>query len=74
MQRAGGFKSGQDGRGLHVTKMPENDNKANLTDLTIRTSAFMSNSERKGGVGTDFDHDGAAVVPIDDEESGGYAA
>ena len=39
MQR--GFQTKGDGRGLHVTKMPENDNRANLTDLTIRTSAFM---------------------------------
>ena len=44
-----------------MTKMPENDNRANLTDLTIRTDAFMG-SERKG-----LDH-------IDDEESGGFAA
>ena len=37
-----GFNNGSaDGRGLHVTKLPENDNRANLTDLTIRTSAFM---------------------------------
>ena len=60
MKRTGGLKS--DGRGLHVTKMPENDNKANLTDLTIRTSAFM-NSERK-----------EMSREIVDEESGGYAA
>ena len=44
-----GFKSANDGRGLHVTKMPENDNRANLTDLTIRTSAFMQ-SERQDSV------------------------
>lgn len=43
MQR--GFATVGDRRGLHVTKMPENDNRANLTDLTIRTSAFMQ-SER----------------------------
>ena len=40
--------------------MPENDNRANLTDLTIRTDAFMG-SERKGQ---------EAIV---DEESGGFA-
>ena len=36
-----GFAASRNGRGLHVTRMPENDNRANLTDLTIRTSAFM---------------------------------
>lgn len=40
--------------------MPENDNRANLTDLTIRTDAFMA-SERK---------DASGMV---DEESGGFA-
>ena len=38
--------SGADGRGLHVTKMPLNDNPANLSNLTIRTEMFR-NSERK---------------------------
>ena len=37
-----GFHNPDDGRGLHVTKMPSNDNRANLTDLSIRTSAFMN--------------------------------
>jgi len=31
-------KKSADPRGLHVTKMPENEDRANLTDLTIRTS------------------------------------
>ena len=44
--------------------MPENDNKANLTDLTIRTSAFM-NTDRKGDIPEDI---------VVDEESGGYAS
>ena len=51
-----------DGRGLHVTKMPENDNRANLTDLTIRTSAFMA-SDRKEN-----------EREMMDEESGGFTA
>ena len=41
-----GFHNPDDGRGLHVTKMPSNDNRANLTDLSIHTSAFM-HSERR---------------------------
>ena len=45
-----------------MTKMPENDNKANLTDLSIRTSAFMH---------TDRKEDARQMV---DEESGGFAA
>ena len=52
-----------------MTKMPENDNRANLTDLTIRTSAFMQ-SERQDSV-----HGAAGIaVQEDDEESAGYAA
>ena len=39
-------KSG-DQRGQHVTKMPDNENRANLTDLTIRTSEFAM-SDRNG--------------------------
>ena len=31
-------KSDVDQRGLHVTKMPDNENKADLSNLTIRTS------------------------------------
>ena len=57
-----GFHTANDGRGLHVTKMPENDNRANLTDLTIRTSAFMA-SERKEN-----------EREMMDEESGGFTA
>ena len=60
MQRAGGFQRKNDGRGLHVTKLPQNDNRANLTDLTIRTDAFMG-TERK---------DQSSMM---DEESGGFA-
>jgi len=33
-------KTAADKRGLHVTKMPENENKADLSNLTIRTSQF----------------------------------
>ena len=58
-----GFRSANDGRGLHVTKMPENDNRANLTDLTIRTSAFM-HSDRKEDISSQ----------MVDEENGGFAA
>ena len=62
MRQSGGFNGGADGRGLHVTKLPENDNRANLTDLTIRTSAFMQ-SERKEG-----------PAEMIDEENGGFQA
>ena len=31
-------KKQADARGLHVTKMPENENRADLSNLTIRTS------------------------------------
>ena len=31
-------KTNGDARGLHVTKMPENENRADLSALTIRTS------------------------------------
>lgn len=41
-------KKSADPRGLHVTKMPENEDRANLTDLTIRTSQFAM-SERNDG-------------------------
>ena len=39
-----------DGRGLHVTKMPMNDNPANLSNLTIRTDAFRSDRKDSGVV------------------------
>ena len=38
-------KSKSEARGQNITKMPENENRANLTDLTIRTSEFAM-SER----------------------------
>ena len=44
MQRAGGFHSANDGRGLHVTNMPQNDNRANLSELTIRTDSYAGMS------------------------------
>ena len=62
VQRAGGFGSANDGRGLHVTKMPENENRANLTDLTIRTENFMA-SERKSHAGHEM---------LDEESGGGF--
>ena len=53
-----------DQRGLHVTKMPDNENRANLTDLTIRTSEFAM-SQRNGGMNQ-------SIEEQMDEESKGY--
>ena len=43
-------KHKDDQRGVHVTKMPDNENRANLTDLTIRTSEFAMSTNRNGGM------------------------
>lgn len=52
---------GRGGQGLHVTKMPNNQNRANLNDLTIRTTQFaaargnensMDYDDLESGVGT----------------------
>ena len=56
-------KSKSEARGQNITKMPENENRANLTDLTIRTSEFAM-SERNAM--------NQSIEKQMDEESGGY--
>ena len=63
-----GFHNPDDGRGLHVTKMPSNDNRANLTDLSIRTSAFMNT------VRSDQAAPQQMIVDDDDIESRGFSS
>ena len=56
-------KRKQEARGENITKMPENENRANLTDLTIRTSEFAM-SDRNGM--------NQSIEKQMDEESVGY--
>ena len=58
-------KHKDDQRGVHVTKMPDNENRANLTDLTIRTSEFAMSTNRNGGMNQ-------SIEEQYDEESKGY--
>ena len=56
-------KKADDGRGLHVTKMPENENKANLSELTIRTSQFAMSERNPNDM---------SIEKQMDEETNGY--
>jgi len=55
-----GFKGTE---GMAVTKMPDNENRANLTNLTIRTSQFFSERGDKPS--------GGSIMDLEDLENGG---
>ena len=52
-----------DGSGIHIINMPENENRANLSELTIRTSQFAISERNQNEISIDKQMD---------EESNGY--
>ena len=59
------LKSGYVSRGatgLHVTRMPENQNRANLNDLTIRTTQFAAAKNQNS---VDYDDLESGINPLE---------